>query len=209
MRVVIGTEIAIAGDQHRHSRCPRGLHVAFGVSDIHALRSLNLQLARGQQQRSRVRLALRQGVTRHDTARALVEAEGFEQRHGEEAGLVRDDAPADGAAFECLEHGLESGEQARVGSEGGAVEIEQPHAQPLERLAREIRKGKLREPVRAVRDLCARKIVGEGLPALLHAHEIQCGDHVGRGVEQCAVQIEQHGADRRAQTALRRIRWAM
>ena len=37
--------------------------------------------------------------------------------------------------------------------------------------------------------------VGQGFAALFGAYQVQHADQVGRGVEQRAVEIEQHGAD--------------
>ena len=97
--------------------------------------------------------------------------------------------------FSSSEHGLAAIEQRGVDGHLRAVELEQAQAQCFQRIAGKIRKAEADEARRTVGDLGARKGVGHGCAALFDAHLVQHADEVGGGVEQRAVQIEEHAAD--------------
>ena len=65
---------------------------------------------------------------------ARVQADFHEQRIGEPAGLVGDDAPVQPAAFERGQHFVAAFEQAGVLGELPAIDVEQPLAHALVRV---------------------------------------------------------------------------
>ena len=104
---------------------------------------------------ARMRFAMRERVAAHDGVRARVQFHFDEQRIGEPAGLVRDDAPGESATFELLEHRVAAVEQAGVPGELLAIDVQQPHAHRFVIVGRQCAEPEARERMTAVRDLAA------------------------------------------------------
>ena len=94
---IVVAEIAEARHQRVHARGLRGLHVALGIADVHAFaRARRPWSAAACSSGSGCGLRSRQRVAADHGARAGVQPHFDQQRIGEPAGLVRDDAPVQG-----------------------------------------------------------------------------------------------------------------
>jgi hypothetical protein len=153
-----------------------------------------------------MRFALREGVAAHDGARARVEIHLDQQRLREPTRLVRDDAPRKPAVFDVAQHFVAAGEQAGVLRELSAVEGQQPFPHRFVFRGRQHAERQPDERVAAVRDLAADFLVEQRRQVLLGAQGVQRVGEVVRRVEQRAVEIEQHAADRLAVGAAHRAR---
>ena len=99
---------------------------------------------------SGMRFALRQRVAADDGARPLVQIDFDQQRIGEPARFVGDDAPGKAAAFELGEHFVAALEQLGVLGELPAVDLEQAHAHGFVLLGRQRAEPEAHQRVSAV-----------------------------------------------------------
>ena len=164
---------------------------------------------RGMQQRHRVRLAFGQRVAADDGAYAIVQLHFDQQRIGEPAGLVGDDAPGNPAPLERTEHLVAAFEQARVFGEALSVDVQQPHAHRFVRLGIQRAEAEPHQRMAAVRNLRAHGLERQRRELFLRAQLVQRFVEILRGVEQRAIEVEQHaldGAAHGATLAGRRVR---
>ena len=117
-----------------------------------------------------------------------------QQRLGEPRGLVCHDAPRNGRLFQRSEQFGGAGKQYGVVCEALAVDRQESLAQHRELLLRRVGNPS-RTSALAPCETNGRTVAkGSGFKVLLHAQCVHGCGHVGRGIEQGAVQIEKHGA---------------
>ena len=114
---IVVAEITITRDQRVHAGGLRRLHVALGVAHVHAFGRRDPWLRRVQQRQRDAALRSRQRVAADHGTRARVQAQLHQQRIGEPAGLVGDDAPVQAAPLERRQHFVAALEQAGVSGE--------------------------------------------------------------------------------------------
>ena len=125
---------------------------------------------------------------------ALRQAQLVHQRIGEPGRLVGDHAPGDPLLFQGGQQVLETVEQLAVHGDGIAVELQKALPQRLDfLLAAVLGEGQPRQRQTALRDLRAYGLQRQCRQAFLDPQRIQRRGHVGGGIKQRAVEIEQQG----------------
>ena len=92
-------------------------------------------------------------------ARAGVQLHLDQQRIGEPARLVGDDAPGETAVLELGQHFVAAFEQLRVFGELAAIDVEQPHAHGFVLVGRQRAEAEPHQRMAAVRDLATHRFV--------------------------------------------------
>ena len=138
-------------------------------------------------------LALVDRVAADHAAGAPGQVELLQQWIGEPARLVGHDAPGQAFGLERGEHLLEAREQPGARGEVLGVDRQEPLAQPFELVALCRWKTHGDQSYRAVRHGRAHRAERQRFEAFFLPQQVQRADHVRRGVEQRAVEVEQNG----------------
>jgi hypothetical protein len=194
--LVGAVEIAPGGGERGHAGGGGGFDVACGVADVQTLRRAGLAQFGGDQHRGRVGLGLGAGVAGDDAACALGQIEDRHQRFGKTRGFVGDDTPGQISGFKCGKQIQYAGKGLGVTADIFAVQLQEFFAHECEMRVVWVQvETHPEQATRAVRGLRADDGVGQRGQAVAAALQVERVAQIGCGVDECAVEIEQHGAD--------------
>ncbi len=188
--VLAREQVTIVRDQRRHPRRVRGLHITLRITHVDALVGQSPGEFRGVEQGQGMRFAFGQRIAAHHAVEARAESQLLEQRFREPRGLVGDDSRLQAARGERIEHRVHAGKELRASTQRASVNVQETPLQGGKAIGCRIGKTRPHHARGTVAHRGAHQLVRQRRQAFLPAQYIQCADHVGRGVEQCAVEIE-------------------
>ena len=198
--IVAGAKVAVGCRNAHHACRMRGDDVALVVADVQAIFGRDTDQVGRMQQGRGVRLGMRRRVAADNAAGARVDTGCMRNRHGEPRGFIGDDSPRLLSMFKCGDDFVHTVEPARVYTDCCVVgDIKFfTHWMVVRVFRRHVESGH-KHAACAARYVRAHRLCRERRHAAPIAHRIDSYGHIGRGVSEGTVEIEQDGADHAAQ----------
>ena len=141
-----------------------------------------------------MRFAIGAGVAADDAAGTCVETHGVHQRVGQPSGFVGDDAPGDVVVFDVRQYRFHSGEQLRADTQIVGIVIEEKPTSLFEtRCIRLDTEAQADQRDAAVRYDRPDGLVRQRVATVVLQRGVERRGEIRRGVDEGAVEIEQHG----------------
>ena len=144
-----------------------------------------------------MRFALGHGIAADDTVESVAQRHLLEQGLCEPCRLVRDDAAADAALGEYIEHLVHARKQAGPLAQVGAIDLEKAILQLRETIGIDVAESLQQHAARAVTDEGPDRGVWQECAALLAEQTVHRIPHVGRRIENGPVKVKQDRAQGR------------
>ncbi len=194
--ILVVIEVTPTGDGGTHTGVASGLDVAHMIPHIEAVAGRDAKLLAGKEHGGGVGLAHRQSVGADGDAATGKRRQRSQQRLGEKARLVGDDAPGQLFLVEPLDKIHHAFIGAGADTEVGRVVVEQGGAKAggAQLLQQLVTKTGPEQPEGPVRGSLTDDVVRKRRKAFAYQHMVDGSAEIRRGVEQGTVQIKQHAA---------------